>query len=406
MSSTPSYPLIGIDHNRNEYPKEWQGRNAEDAAERLAQHYGYIKVLSGFQGQKRGSNGSGIYNRKTLFERQGGAYKIPSANAALADVLGRHAEALGRRLVEETKPVIDSLRERGLSFTLLQVDGKTKLKMVPLVTCTVSERERGKIKDLVRENMATFIEALEAEAAAANGPQEKSQEPVDPLKGKTIQDIILSMLPQMPTPFTCDDLIARLQAAGFAEFAEDRPRVTSNIHYAITKGQVEQAGRAKYRVKEEFRHRRAAATEPPKQPDSPKEAAPVVETAQPPALPDPQPDLPLEMLQVPREVIVVPAPPEPEPEPQPALVPAVVNAHQVLVATLLDLASQAATGDDDIVSLAKNVSDGVEQFQNIVLDGLTALTNTVQPFMELLNKRAAAKREFLRSLSLPDQNLR
>lgn len=412
MPTPTYYPLIGFDIDRNEYPKEWPGKNWEDAAEALGKRFGYIEVKSNFSGQKRGGNGSGMYNRKPLWkpaEPPKEALKIPVAPPhVLEGLLTQTPDAFGLRLVKEPHKLIEMLRDRGFVFELYQRNGKSGFSIDRRSTCVVTDAELGQIRDLLRERRTALIDALQEETA---GKTTDAEEPVDPLKGRKIQDIILAMLPQMPTPFTCDDLIARLRAADYAEFANDRARVTSNIQHAITKRQVEPVSRGRYRVKEEFRHRRAASESPPEHPlreafESAIGEEPAVGPVGTPPV-DPQAGLPLELFQPPREVIAV-APPEPEPEPQiqPETAP-LVNGHRVLVATLLDLASQAvADGGDDMLSLADKLDEAFQQCESSVLDALTVLRATAKPLVEQARSRAAAKQTILRSLSLPDQKLR
>lgn len=402
------FPLIGIDASRNEHPFEWPGKNWEEAARSGAIRYSYLKVLSNYAGQKRGGNGSGMYNRKPLYEAPlpevlNGSAEILPANSSFAELAGQRADIAALRLIKHTPELIEKLRSYGFVLYLKEVDGLTKLFNDRRVTCGMTKPEVGQINDLVRERRREIIAALETEEDAQR-PAAAVGENGDPLKGKKIQDIMLSMLPQMPTPFTIGDLTARLSVAGFKEFAADRARVASNIQYAITKKQIASAGRGKYRVVEEFRHRRAASEYPLK--DAYDSATGATPEQQPDAIIEPvtaQPELQLESLRPPRAVIEVPAP-EPEPEPEPAPVTA-VDAQRMLVATVLDLASQAAAaGEDDMLSLASKWKEAVEQCQNAVLDALTALSAAGKPFMEQVLKRHAAKQALLRSLAIPPKN--
>lgn len=403
--STTYYPLIGIDWNHNEKQREWPGINYEDAARSMGERYGLSEVVSNYIGQKRGGNGSGMYNRKPLWKAAvppSGSLKPPSANPTLSEVLTQQADVLNQRILEKTLPLINSLRARGLEFKLVNGNGTPILRMEPTTLCSVTNKELGQIRDLVRENKNHIISVLEAEAKPSK-PQEPPV-PTDPLKGKKIQDILLSMLPQMPTPFTVADLADRLRAAGYTEFAADRTRLTSSIHYAIIKEQIETAGRGRYRVKEEYRHRRAASEHPLREAyesavGGTPEKEPVIEAI----TPDPQPELPLESLQPPRDVIEVPAPPEPQPEREREPASPAIDARQALVATVLDLASQAAAGDDELVLLADKVDEAFAQFENSTLDALATLGAAVKPFVAQIRRRAAAKQALLRSLS--DQKL-
>lgn len=392
MSSTiPYHPLIGIDKNLDEHPFEWPGKNPIDAAEHGAVRYGYIKVLSGDQRQKRGRNGTNMYHRKPLFT----APQAAARASTISDLLGLSAESFRESLNKRPLPVIESLRQRGFSFSLVKNGGgKISLLMTPLITCTVKESDKGAILDLVRENKASFIEALQVEAAIKHAPQApEPEEPPDPLKGKKLQEIMAAMLPQMPTPFTVDHLSERLKAAGYLELAEQRTRLLSNIHYAISKGLAARAGYAKYR---------RVAPEPTQQP--------VIDTAVEqiaPPLDVSQPELDLTALVPTRDIIHVDAPapptrPEPPSAPTPSPEPAVaapVLTMQTLAATVLDLASQAAASDDDTAALAAKLGDAFQQFENVMLEALTALTSASRPVIDQLNKRATAKQALLRSLT-------
>jgi len=417
------FPLIGIDASRNEHSFEWPGKNWDEAARSGAMRYSYLKVLSNYAGQKRGGNGSGMYNRKVLYEApqheglNGSAEMLPDI-PLLPGIGGQRADILALRLIKQPSELIQKLRGYGFVLYLKDVEGKTKLFNDRRVTCAMTKPEIGQVNDLVRERRREIIAAIEAEEHAPNPPDE-TEENDDPLKGRKIQDIMLSMLPQMPTPFTTDDLVSRLKAAGFTEFAADRTRVNGNIQYAITKKQIESAGRGKYRVVEAFRHRRSdhplrEAYDSAMGEAAEKQPEPIIAT------PEPQPELPLESLQPPREVIEVgPPPPDPQPKfnlqtalrvieapPEPPLQTQrtpqpIVNPQAALIATVLDLASQAAAGGGDTASLAAQANTALEQLQSDVLNAIDAFTCAFQPLIEQWNKQAATRQALVNSLTCP-----
>ena len=406
MSARSSFPLIGIDHNKNEYTREWQGRNAEDAAQQLAQFYSYVKVLSGDNNQKRSGNG-GTYFRKPLYE-------APIVNGfakgiTLGDAMdtGPSSVLFALRMVREPKEMIAILRNQGYKFGLKERAGDRRISLSAgrLKISPVGERENGQIMDFIRDHTNGIIDALVIEENEQNGaaPHEglPDEPPApDPQKGKTMQDILLAMFPQMPTPFSVDDLLDRMRLAGYTELAEERHRIQSNVHYAISKGQIQKLGRGKYAVVEEYRHRRATPDESPKEP--PKAPDPVVEVAQPEP---PDPNLSLELLTPPRDVVEVAAPPEPEPAPEPELAaapepPPVVPAprqQQNVAAALLDLASQAMLGD--MTDLASAIQEATQEYEDRQLESLSTLTNKLNSIANSLRKRDATRQAILGSLA-------
>lgn len=395
MSAPTYYPLIGIDQNGNERSREWPGRNWEDAAEKLALRYGFAEVLSNFSGQKRGGNGSGVYNRKPLYKAPAlpllnGSGKDTSPALTLADLLDKPSMITSLGLVKDTRALIETMRAHGFVFELKHVAGKRPtLMMDRRITCSIGKPELGKITDIVRQHRNKFIEALEAEAAESNATPSTPpppEDPSDPLKGKKLGDIMLAMLPQMPTPFTADHLIDRLRAAEYLELAENRSRVLSAIHTAIAKGHVAKSGYAKYQLTEAFRKR--GETEIPAN-------EPVVSVVSDPITPEAQANpLSLESFQPPRGVIEVPAPMETEPEPTGLA----SNPQALLIASVLDLASQAAVGDDDMAALAVTLNDARQQFESAMLAAVDALSSIVKRVEDQLNKRAAARKTLLQSL--------
>jgi hypothetical protein len=383
MSSVPYFPLIGLDKNGNEHPKEWPGKSPEDAAENLAAKYGYVEVKSGVSSLKQGKNGGGNYYRKSLFKEANGSSGPASP---LAQELTAQLE---REAVKKIQPLLDNLRGRGITFTVIETkraNGTVKksvlINPVPLI-CNVTIKELGGIKDKIRENMDPFIKAIEQDSA----PAESAPTPgADPLKGKTQREIVLSLLPQMPSPFSIDDFLERLKAAGYEQLADQRERMQNALVYCVQKAEVIRHGRATFEVVEEFRHRRANGEA--------RKDTPVIEpTVQPvPIAP----------------VVVTPLIQQPEPEltkpaPQATAVtmpasPAAFSAQ--LASTVLDLVTQAATSDeDDTGDLAGKLHEACQQFETTMLEAVAALTATVQPVVERLNKRAAARQILIRSLT-------
>lgn len=405
MASIPSHPLIGIDHNNNEHPFEWQGINPVDAATKGCEFFGYTKVLSNHQSQRRGTNGNGLYYRKLLYTAPNG--KNLAGKPTISDLMDgpeRATSVLSLRMVKDTRALMDMLREQGFVFKLIHDPGeRPQMSMDRRKTCVVKGSEYHHIRNLVNDQKNQFIAALQAEAEEQQGAPPKpsgSEEPVaqaDPLKGKkNQQEVLLSMLPQMPRPFTADDLIERLRVAGYTELAEHRSRLQAQIHNVIGKGWVTKAGYGKYEVAEDIRHRRPAV-----QPA--KESAPPADETKA-AAPDLQPDLPLEALTPPRQVIEVP-PPEEEVLPVTATIPAepappppAVSA-QALFATVLDLASQAATGGADTAFLADKLKEACQQLESTMLNAIEEFTSTFNPVIEQLNKQAATRQALMRSLT-------
>ena len=379
MSST-YYPLIGIDQNHNEHSREWPGVNAKDAARLMAERYGYIEVLSGVADQKRGS--SRIHHRMSLFKAPQAAFRKGAATTALADQL---SSKLGR---ESIKPLIAASRSQGVVFTLIDRDGKVpKLQISASPFANISSAALEDLREFARERPDIFIRALQQETPK-DQLQQKDQD--DPLKGKKIQDIVLAMLPQMPSTFDIDQFAERVKAAGYTVLSNDRTRLQNAIFYAIDKkGQVERVGRGRYKVVEEFRHPRANGDARP-----PIEPEPVIIDIQPPPPVPPPP--PLELSYTPAAPITVPPPVDP------ILSPDAFSPH-ALVATILDLASQAAVGPDDPLILAEQLNRACAAFENSVLDAVASLTASVKPIVEQLTKTSATRRALIQSFTTQAQ---
>lgn len=394
--SLESYPLIGVDRNNNEHHIEWQGTTAANAAKRVGILYKYTKVLSGSAGMKRGPNGNGIYHRKELWAA------APKFNFT-EETLEQKVKAFNEQMVKNPQPLIRWLHERGLDISANEYKGKLRVCARPLVTCTLTKEERGMVGDLIRENVSTFIEALEGDSAPPPGAGDKTtgepkdQPPPDELKGKTLQEVILSMLPQMPTPFTVDDLLERLKASGYIALSEQRTRVHSNIYRYVNRipGQ-----RGKYQVAEAYRRRRATVEETRKEETTPPQPP------EPEILASPPTELDAQSLVPPREVVEVPPPPR-EPEMPEEIVIAPLAQERVIAAapfptavtTLLELATQAATEIPDSASLSLKLNEACQQFENSMLEAVGTLTQSVKHVAEQLNKQARMRNTLLQSLT-------
>ncbi len=406
MTSTTYYPLIGIDWNRNEKLKEWPGISWEDAATKLAKRYDFVEVLSNATGQKRGGSGTGMYNRKPLYKAPAtaGAGKLLPATPTLKDLLTSRSALPGLRLMK-APALIKLLRPQGFIFELKYIDGRRKMNVSKQVTSSVTNSELDQVREIVKERKDEFVEALatEVEEGQAPAPSNLSPEPADPLKGKKLKDVILSMLPQMPTPFTVDDLADRLRVAGYNQLSEERMRLLSSIHYAKKNGHVLPKTYGKYEVTEACRHRR----HPPEQP---KQAAADATVQSEPNKVVPAPDaevdqISVEAYQPPREVIEVPAPrastslPPSDSglEPSPRI--PVPNIQSPLVGMVLDLASQAAAGQDDNAAVAEKLMAAGQQFETTMLDAVAALTASIKVVADQLHHRAATRKALLQSLT-------
>ena len=376
--AVPYFRLIGIDRDRNEHPFEWPGLNAIDAAKKGAQRYGYTEVLSGESGQKRGNNGAAIYYKKLLFKDETVVPKDPDAKITLADLTVQRARKMA------IPKLIELARAKGITFTLTEQPGKpAKLKIQPLAHCTAKKIEVDEIRDLARESMSLFIDVLQGEKEIPC----KSPEPTaatDPLKGKTQSELVLQILPQMPAPFTLENFIERIRAAGYEDLAKQRARLQNAIQYSIKKGWVRRLAYARYDVMEEYRHRRANGEAPNKVATLPSDPIPLVV-----ATPVNTPILDVSTMQVPQTLTEVPAT---MPSP-PTLT------MQSLVGTILDLASQAASDSTDPSLLADRLTEAYQQFESAMLDALSTLTSTVKPIVEQLKDQAITRKAIVRSLN-------
>ncbi len=417
MSSTTSYPLIGIDWNRNETAREWPGRNWEDAANGLAMRYGFAEVLSNFTGQKRGGNGLGMYHRKPLYKapesKRGGlngSGKLLPAAPTLGDLLSPRSKLPSLSLMN-APALIKVLRPQGFVFELKYIDGKRKMIVDKQITSSITNAELDQVLDIVKARRKEFVEALASEPdqedeAQADTGSNPSTEPADPLKGKKLKDVILSMLPQMPTPFTVDDLADRLRVAGYNQLSGERMRLLSSIHYAKKNDHVLQKSYGKYEVTEACRHRR----HPPEQP---KEAPDATVASEPTVAPSPNPrsdEISVEACLPPREVIEVPAPQASNSVPPPLAALAapdsesspripMPNIQSPLVGMVLDLASQAAAGADDNAAVAEKLMAAGQQFETTMLDAVAALTASIKVVADQLHHRAATRKALLQSLT-------
>lgn len=414
MTSQTHYPLIGIDWHRNESHREWPGRNWEDAAAQLAKRYGFAEVLSNAIGQKRGGNGSGMYNRKSLYKApappaqllNAGARDLPAA-PTLTDLLSPHSKLTGLSLMKAPE-IMRVLRSQGFIFQLKYISGKRIFFMDKQLTSSVTNSEFRQARDMVWARKQEFVEALEHESDDGHGSlgAAVATEPSDdPLKGKKLVKIMASMWPQMPTPFNVDDLADRLRVSGYVELSKERTRLLSSIHAAKKSGHVVWISYGKYSVTEECRHRRHAPEHPKEQPEAVAKPEVAVEAEPNP----PETSLPLEAYQPPREIIEVPAPqasiPAADTLPASISVPskptAIPNVHAPLLDIMLDLASQAAVSQDDNSALAEKLAAAGQQFETSMLAAVDSLTSAIKAVADQLNHKAATRKALVQSLTKP-----
>jgi hypothetical protein len=377
--STHSFPLIGIDRSGNQHEFEWPGASEKDAAEKGASFRDYVKVLSNDKRRK-------LQNyRKPLFESKSPSGIFTRPKSALALLLEDPFLKTGSAIVQY-------LRSKGFSVSLVddKKTGKLAVHLTPGPNCKVKIDDRDALRNFVRPNTQLIIDTLRAETSPAPEPPSDT----DPLKGKKLREIVLSVLPQMPTPFTKNDFAARLKAANYTVLAEDGSRVQNAITYCTRSGgEVTGVGRGKYAVREQFRHRKAAqpnqVASVPMADLSPEADAidpHTVKASEAGFRVDDEPQRASSAAQA-KEVPV--AAPESTIQSVPPLVAVV----------LLDLASQAVAGPDDAGDLAAKLTEACATFESTMLDAVSALTATVKPVVERLNKQKSARQAFARLLA-------
>ncbi len=376
--STQSFPLIGIDVSGNQHEFEWPGTTEKDAAMNGAQFRNYVKVLSR---DKR--NGLKNY-RKSLFETE------PS-NVIFSRPKSPLALLLENPFLKTGPAILEHLRDKGLSVNLVEDPdtGNTSVKLIPMPNCKVKMDDRAALRNFVAPNRQLIIDALRAENsknARAEASKSAPETPgdTDPLKGKKLRDIVLSILPQMPTPFTKEDFIARLRAAKYNLLAEDDAKIQNAITYCTRAGgETVGVGRGKYAVREEFKHRKTPPKLTVQVPIAellPEEAAVLVKASEMDVgIDDAQPS-------------VSPESPVAAPEP---IIQSPVNP----LAALLDLASQAVAGADDTADLVTRFEEATGVFENAMLEAVSAYTAPAKALVERLRSQNAARQALARLLT-------
>lgn len=372
--STHSFPLIGIDLSGNQHEFEYLGASAIDAAKKGAQMRGYIEVRSADKRLRRSGNGDGIYYGKPLF-------KAEPSNPIFTRPKSAFALLLEDPFLKTGPAILKHLRDKGFSVTLVD----DKVKLTPGPNCKVRIEERGALRNFIGPNTQLIIDALRAEATST-APEKVDK---DPLKGKKLREIVLSILPQMPTPFTKEDFLIRLRAANFTLLAEDGAKIQYAITYCTREGgEVAGVGRGKYSVREKFKHR--------KTPTQPKLVTlPTAELSSEEAVA-------FDPVKTSESAFRVD---EPEPTPQESETPVAAPTIQTTPPTvnplvaLLDLASQAAAGADDAADLAAKFTEARATFESTMLDAVSAFTAAVKPMVETLIKQNTFRQALARSLT-------
>jgi hypothetical protein len=356
--STQSFPLIGIDRNGNQHEFEHPGTNARDAAQKAAGLRGFVQVLNNDKGNRL------AFYRQPLFKSE----YPPRQKSPLALLLED-------QLLKTGPAIIAHLRSKGCEVSLIEKHGKTIVRVMPLAVCKVKMDDLDALRNFVKPNTALIVEALRAEAANKQAPETPEEE--DVLKGKKQRDIVLAMLPQMPTPFTRMHFIERLKHAGYHAFAANTKKVQNALVYCCREdGEITRDGHGQYVVREQFRHRKHET-----------QATETQIAVEPPAEIKPAPSPTIEPA-----TTVVPSPTVSEPS---ALNP---------LLNLLDLASQAASGTEDGTDLAATLTQACEVFESTMLDAVAALTAAVKPIADRLNKQNLARRALVNSLTAVSEN--
>ncbi len=151
-------------------------------------------------------------------------------------------------------------------------------------------------------------------------------------------------------------------------------------------GEVQRLGRARYTVREEFRHRKAKAT--------PAVPIPVVSIES--VVPVEPPTEPIVLVDPGLASILQDVPPQPVAEPE-SVIAAQPAANPM--ALLLELASQAVSGTDDADDLGEKITEACQVFVTSMMDAVTAFEAVVKPIGDKLTKQKQARQALIRSLS-------
>ena len=402
----PSFPLIGIDRNGNEHPFEHPGPNAIEAAKRGAELKNYTKVLYGNERTQR-HNTTGLFYRKVLFQS-------PSTNNELT--------VLGEQLVlalNNGPNVIKYARQHGIDLPIkTNGSGERRVTIQRTNKCTLPIQDSAALWDAIKLHHSSVLACLDKEL-----PPESSEAAVlNANRGKTNREVMLSTLPQMPSPFSLEDFIRKLADTGYTEFAKKRLSAQSGLGYCVTKGELEKKGR-QYFITQKFRDRnKKPALEAP----TPITVAEVVE----------QPPVTVAETLIQRQngalagestaEIRTPEAIESEKQsPTPPAQTAATQANEVNSAAstgvrkstdpvterILDFLSQSTTSPQDVEQLLTRYTEAQEHYhtavleaQTLVLEAGAKLTEAWKPINDLLLWQKGARQTFAQLLmaGMPD----
>lgn len=368
-----SYPLIGLDWSRNEYPFEWVGASPVDAATRGGETRGFIEVLSGDRsGRRYGGRRQGMFYRKPL-------WKKPDPELAVRrDGKSQLATAIEETLTKSGATILGELRKLGYSFHVARGSSDKLDRLVVDDGPQMTEHVRNEIKT----HRSKIVSALlEEEAAKPTGA-----DPADPYKGHSRHEVTLKMLKQMPSPFTREDFAKRLTACGYPAFAQNVKFINNAFTYCTQIKLIDRLSRGKYTVTEKLKQLHIKH-------DEPKAAEPVVQPPQQAALPieTPVPPIPTP----PAQVAAEPTAEEPLAAPEALQEANVETVPRSALQALFTLAADAAAlKDDESALLAKNLREKLGSFETVMLDAVAAVQGAATALISHMEAHVYARAQF------------
>ncbi len=376
-----SYPLIGLDKDRNEHPFEFIGTSPRNAAEKGGEKLGYIEVLSGDQSSRRNGRANGIYYKQSLFKCMRHEHLMGKAGPTSL------ALSMAEKLNKSGAALLQDLRNRGLVPTVMK-DEDTGEPVLHIGLGTLSAPLTPEVKEQLRveiePNERRIIKALQDEAA--------KKEPRDPYKGQGRAEVMRKILPQMPMRFNTQDFVARLKAADYIDFAEDMIAVRNGLTHAIQVGDMIRITKGQYAVAERLRTGK-------RKPECPTPITPTNTNIPVENIPEPKSTAHLEpVTSIPVEKVSQPAPSTQTPEPSlpkdPAPKDKTIRTQVIptgMFETLFALATQAIAVPDDGEQLAATMEEAVGAFETKMLEAVSTLTTSIQRGVERIRAESQAR---------------
>lgn len=230
-----SYPLIGLDKNRNEYSFEHEGSSPANAAERGGKLHGYLEVLNG----DRSHTSDRIHYKKSLWKHPMRDQLMRDCGSpTLGDFMPKSSE-------DPIKSLVDEFIAEGIKLSVVEEvddDGDTsRLRLRAQQPITIpDERWDKELRPEIERNASRIIRYLSKQSAQL--------EEADLFHGQTREEVLKKILPQMPLEFSREDFARRLREANYIRFATEPYAVGNALQRAKKLGYIDTVARGVYVV--------------------------------------------------------------------------------------------------------------------------------------------------------------